>query len=550
MKKESLKILVLVWFAALSFVASPQTHAQSTNRPRVAETKTVKPAPTPTPIARPVSDPRYPKIASYVQSKVRGILLNPLLRRGRVGLRIDWLDRNAKLLSINSDKYFVPASNMKSYTVAAAIDSLTPNFRFVTSVYASSRPDFKGTLKDNLIVYGRGDPTFSANFYDGNYYRRIDELAEKIVRSGIKEIEGSIIADETYFNAKPIPNGWEWDDLQWYYGAEISSLSINDNSVDLRITPSSDGANCVVSISPFNRLYRVVNKCRTTPTGTQRKMRVWKKLDENLVEVSGTMPENDRGYKGAIAVTRPAGLFAEMLKQRLILKGVKVKGAARAINLEERNGIKLRPSSLIKITDVKSQPLSVIAAKTMKPSQNLYTELILRALGEERGDKTDSEKTSAQKGIEVIKNLLIKAGESPESVIQYDGSGLSRHNLITPDSCVKLYAYMDKSRYAPAWKNSLTVGGVDGTLKRRFKGTSAEANVRGKTGTLDQVSALTGYVTARSGERFVFSILTNNLPNSRLRSQTIDNIVVALADYDSGATAKLPIFFLPELKVN
>lgn len=135
-----------------------------------------------------------------------------------------------------------------------------------------------------------------------------------------------------------------------------------------------------------------------------------------------------------------------------------------------------------------------------------------------------------------MESVLKKAGADPESIVQYDGSGLSRHNLITPSSAVKLYEYMDKSPNALFWRNALTIGGIDGTLKNRFKGTTAEGNVRGKTGTIDQVSALSGYVTAKSGEKFVFSILTNNIPNSRLRVSAIDEIVVHLANYDSRET--------------
>ena len=535
--------IALLSILLLAFAGFPEaTFGQDPNRPRVivSGTPSAKPTPTPTPFPNRVSasNPKFAKMSSYVRSKVNGVLLNPMLKRGRVGVRIDWLDRSATLFSRNADKYFMPASNMKSNTVAAAIDSLGPNFRFVTSVYANANPDSSGTLRGNLIVYGRGDPSFSTNFYDGDYYKGIDALADKIARAGVKRIDGAIIGDETYFNTEPIPYGWEWDDLQWYYGAEISALSINNNAVDLKILPSGTGTSCLANISPMNRQYRIVNKCQTTPAGTPRKIRVKKKLDENLVEISGTMPENDRGYNGALTITRPAKLFVELLKQRLVLKGIQVTGATRAINLNERNGLRLQTENLTEIVRHRSVPLSLIAQKTMKPSQNLYTELILRALGEERGDKTDTEKTSAQKGKEMVQALLRKAGVQSESVIQYDGSGLSRHNIITPNSAVKLFSYMYRSRNSAAWRNSLTIGGVDGTLKRRFKTTSAQANVRGKTGTIDQVSALSGYVTAKSGERFVFSILTNNIPNSRLRVSTIDNIVVALSDFDSRETEK------------
>ncbi len=492
-----------------------------------------KPHATATPTQIPISDPRQPKIFSYVQSRVNGILANPMLRRGRVGVRIDWLDQNASIFSQNSDAYFMPASNMKSFSVATALDSLSPNFRFITSVYANTKPDTSGTIRGSLIVYGRGDPSFSTSFSEGDYYKELDDLAEKIVQAGVKKIEGGILGDETYFNTEPIPSGWEWDDLQWYYGAEVSSLTINDNTVDLKIFPAAEATPCGVSVSPYNTQFRIINKCQTVPAGTPRKIGVKKKLNENFVEITGTMPVGDTGYSGAITVSRPAKLFVELLTQRLQLKGVAVAGGSRVINRYERAGTPLQTETLVELARHESPPLSLIAQKTMKPSQNLYTELILRVLGEERGDKTDKEKTSEQKGIEIVQDLLRKAGAEPESVVQYDGSGLSRHNLITPDSAVKLFSYMSKSANSSVWRDSLTIGGVDGTLKRRFIGTSAQSNVRGKTGTIDQVSALSGYVTAKSGEQFVFSILTNNLPNSRLRTSVIDDIVVALSEFDS-----------------
>ncbi len=541
----------------LTLGASPaDALAQTSNRPRVSKpTPTPARSPAPTPNPNPTTklpdvspqpcaptgtgcDPRLPRILSEIRPKIDTILNNPLLARGRIGVKIEWIGKDAVIYSHNSDKYFMPASNMKSYTVAAALEALTPNFRFVTGVYSVSKPDSNGILLGDLVVYGRGDPSISSSFFDGDDYKGIDALAERIVEAGVKQINGSIIGDETYFTTEPIPYGWEWDDLQWYYGAEISPLSINDNSVRLRILPGSPGMACAVDISPVNRQFRVINNCLTMPGESRRQIRVRKKLDENVVEIAGTMPEKDTGYVGNITVSRPANIFLEILKQRLQLKGVMVKGQTRAVNLDERNGIRFSTANLTEIASLESPPLGLIAEKTMKPSQNLYTELILRVLGEERGDKTDLEKTSAQKGIEVVQKLLRKAGAEPESVVQYDGSGLSRHNLITPDSAVSLYTYMNRSAHALMWRNSLTVGGVDGTLKNRFKGTSAEANARGKTGTIDQVSALSGYVTAKSGEAFVFSILTNNIPNSRLRVNTIDEIVVLLANLDTRENAK------------
>jgi len=526
------KISAILVLAFLTAGLVSDVSAQDTRRPRVIiSNPVVRVQPSPTPAVT-TSIPATTKSTAYLKSRLNGILINRLLMRGRVGVKVMSLRTGKTIYERNADKYFMPASNMKSYSVAAAIDQLSPNFRFVTSVYANAKPDSSGTVRGNLIIYGRGDPSISTNFNDGDYYKGIDALADKIAQAGVKRIDGSLIGDETYFNSKAIPFGWEWDDLQWYYGAEVSSLSVNNNSVDLKISPSSVGSPASVSILPANRQFRIINKTQTVRRGIKRELKVTKRLGENVLEITGKIPENDSGYAGYIAVSRPANLFVEILKQRLQQRGITVRGASQAINTEDRGGMRLQTEGLVEITNMQSVPLRLIAEKTMKPSQNLYTELILRALGEERGDKTDPEKTSLQKGVEVVQNVLRKAGVAPDSVVQYDASGLSRHNLITPDSAVKLYQYMNRSPHAFAWRNSLTIGGVDGTLKRRFLGTSAASNVRGKTGTIDQVSALTGYVTSKSGEQFVFSVLTNNLPDSRLRVRTIDEVVLLLSDFD------------------
>lgn len=162
----------------------------------------------------------------------------------------------------------------------------------------------------------------------------------------------------------------------------------------------------------------------------------------------------------------------------------------------------------------------------------MFTETILWTLGEQVGDKSNPYATSADLGIGVVKNFLAQIGIAPDAVRQYDGSGLSRHNLITPNSAVQLYSYMAKSRYAQAWTDSLAIGGVDGTLRNRFKNTKAAGNIRGKTGTIDQVSALSGYVTTAAGEKLVFSILVNGVPENPIRVVTIDEIVVALANFN------------------
>lgn len=530
MKKISQIKIAFLLIVSIGFAAAAQ---DDKNRQRVVvPTPTVSPTPVPTPTTTPV--PTAQTLAG-LQTKIRLSLSRYELRRGNIGLKIVSLDTGKVVYEEMAEKYFMPASNMKSFTVAAAMEKLSPNFRFVTSVFANSAMDASGTIKGDLTVYGRGDVSFSTAFYEKDYYKGLDALADKIVQSGVKRVEGNLVGDESYFSGNAIPVTWEWDDLQWYWGAEISALPLNDNALDLSVKPGSVGASCVVQLLPFNSIVRIVNRCVTTAAGVKRDLTVKKDLDQNVLEITGTMPAGDKGFSGELTVSHPAELFVALLKQRLEQKGVVITGQTRVVSAKDKAILAVASSvPPVEIAKLESPPFSVIAAKTMKPSQNLYTETILWTLGEQLGDKTNPKQTSAERGIAVVQQFLQQqVGLAPDSIIQWDGSGLSRHNLVTPAALVQVYTYMAKqSRYSVDWLNSLTIGGIDGTLKDRFRGTKTVGNVRGKTGTIDQVSALSGYVTTEGGEKLVFSILVNGVNDNRLRVATIDEIIGHLANFN------------------
>ncbi len=520
-----MKLNNLKFAGLLAFAISCMSAGITAQRERVIEKPTptpkVLPTASPTPTPTPVPIQTLPSL----QSKITGILRRPELRRGNIGIKILSLDSGKTVYEENAEKYFMPASNMKVFTVAAAMQKLSPSFKFVTSVFANAKPDENGVLRGDLTIFGRGDVTFSPAFGDGDFYKNLDLLVDKIVESGVKKIEGHLVGDESYFRGYSIPGSWKWDDLQWYYGAGISALTLNDNSVDLRILPASKGAACIPQMSPVNTSITIINSCITI--GDKRNLRVTKRLGQDIVEISGTIPAGDEGFAGRIAVSNSRALFIAVLRQRLEQKGVEITGRNRTIMTPESIA-----TNRIELTKLESAPLSIIAQKTMKPSQNFYTETLLWTLGEEVGDKRDASKTSADKGLAVVKAMLQEIGVAPDSVIQWDGSGLSRHNLVTPNAVVQVYKYMAKSPYALAWNASLTIGALDGTLRNRFIGTSASANVRGKTGTIDQVSSLSGYVTSASGEKLVFSIIVNGVAQTSMRIKTIDEIVVALSDFN------------------
>ena len=538
------RITIFLISAFIFLVINFGAAAQETKRQRVIEkptptpkiTATPSPTVSPTPLATPAPTPVPIQTLGDLQSRIRLALSRPELRRGTVAIKIASLDTGKTVYEENADKYVMPASNMKNFTVAAALERLSPDFRFTTSVYANSMPDASGTIKGDLRIYGRGDVSLSGAFYEGDYLKGLDVLADKITQAGVKRIEGNLIGDESYFSGGAIPPSWEWDDLQWRYGAEVSALPLNDNTLDLSVKPGSAvGSTCAVGLQPFNSIMRVINRCLTSAADVKSDLTIKKALEQNILEISGTMPVGDKGFSSFLTVSHPAQLFVALLKQRLQEKGVTITGQTRVVSTKEK-AVLSNASTLVQpveITKLESPPFSLIAAKTMKPSQNLYTETILWTLGEQFGDKTNPKLTSAERGAAVVKSFLQQVGIPPDAIVQWDGSGLSRHNLVTANAIVQLYTYMAKqSRYAQAWRDSLTIGGTDGTLQNRFKGTAAAGNVRGKTGTIDQVSALSGYITTASGEPLVFSIIVNGVPNSGVRPATIDEIVVNLANFN------------------
>lgn len=497
----------------------------------------VRPSPSPTPAATVAQQkPAVVQTLADVQAKIRERLSRPEIRRGRVGIKIVSLNTGKVIYEQDADKYFMPASNMKNFTVAAAMEKLGPDFKFVTRVFSSAMPDANGTVKGDLRILGGGDISISTAFFGTSptdpetYYKGIDRLVDKISAAGVKRVEGNIMGDEDYFKGFYLPPTWEWDDLQWYYGAEVSALPINDNAVDLSVTPGNFGEPCVVNILPANILYQIIDTCTTTAASVKRTLGVNKRIDRNVLEISGTLPMGDV-FKTSITITHPADLFVAVLLQRLEKRGITVTGMTRTI--KETPFMFCKDCREEEIARLESPPFREIAAKTLKPSQNMYAETILWTLGEQAGRVNGTSGESSQLGLNVVKSFLSSIGIPEDAVLQYDGSGLSRHDLITSSAVVTLYTYMaNQSKNTQAWRDALSIGGVDGTLSNRFKGTAAAGNIRGKTGTIDQVSALSGYMTTAGGEPVVLSITVNGVPKPSDRTSLIDDIVIGLANFN------------------
>lgn len=471
-----------------------------------------------------------------LQRQIETIVHQPALEPGIFAVKIVSLDTGVVIYEQNANKFVRPASNMKLYTVATALDRLTPDYHFSTSVYAKEKPE-DGKVKGDLIVYGRGDPSLAARFNNGDYFKGINDLAARIVAAGVKRIKGDLVADESYFNGAPLGGGWEWEDLQWADGPQISALTVNDNVLHLTVMPAEKiGAPLIVTTAP-GPFIAISNRGTTTARGTKSELRLYRAVGANTLEISGSLPLGDTGFTGEVAIPDPALAFVTMLRDALGKRGVKVDGRVRT--LDGRAGASLitaptqpanvpQPAGLFEIASLPSPAFSAIAAQTLKPSQNLYTELILRTLGTPR--LTPSQ-TSEEAGLIAVRNFLRQAGVGENLVIN-DGSGLSRNDLITANATVQLLTFMSKHRYYQAFYDALPIAGVDGTLRLRMRDTPAQGNLHAKTGSLSSVASLSGYVTTAAGEHLVFSMMLNNYPSaSAVRRDSIDAIGILLASF-------------------
>jgi D-alanyl-D-alanine carboxypeptidase/D-alanyl-D-alanine-endopeptidase (penicillin-binding protein 4) len=494
-----------------------------------------------------------PRSLDELKSRIEQIVRQPALEPGFFAVKIASLDSGQIVFEQDANKFVRPASNMKLYTVATAFDRLTPDFHFVTSVYAREKPD-DGKVKGDLVIYGRGDPSIAARFNDGDYFKGINELADRIVAAGVKRVKGDLVGDESYFNGAPLGSGWEWEDLTWSYGAPVSALNINDNALDLNVKPADRvGAPVLVTTGPPAASFvTIVNRATTSERGSRSNLRIYRGLGANTIELSGTLPLGDAGFVGGVAIQDPALAFVTMLHDALMKRGVKVDGRVRTVNWRTGGSIVPTGSSLapmqttdvpqaqapVEIASLQSPPFSIVAAHTLKPSQNQYTELILRTLGKTQAAANNGgrPREDEEAGLEVVRNFLRQAGIGDSDVALNDGSGLSRNDLISANTTVQLLTFMTKHKYFAQFREALPIAGVDGTLRTRMRGTPAEGNVRAKTGSLSSVASLSGYVTTAGGEHLVFSMMLNNYPDaSAVRRDSIDAIAVLLASF-SGKT--------------
>jgi D-alanyl-D-alanine carboxypeptidase/D-alanyl-D-alanine-endopeptidase (penicillin-binding protein 4) len=445
--------------------------------------------------------------AAGLPAQLDALLDQRAFAQAQWGVKVCSLDSGATIFSRNADKLLKPASNAKLYTAALALDRLGPEFRIETSCYAAAAPDAQGIIHGDLVVYGRGDPSFSARFNQGSYARALQPLLDALVRSGVKRIDGDLVGDDSYFSGPPYGADWAWDDLENSYGAPVSALSLQDNVLDLEFKPGNRlGAPCQIITLPETSCITFSNLTRTGPESTR--FRIYLPLGGNVAYLWGQLATNSATHAESIPVPDPALWFAAMLKEGLDQRGIVTSGQPRAVHWLERQSSPIDLSRMVKVASVESPPLSEIVKFTLKDSENLYAQLLLLQVGAHARLKAPRDTDDV--GLAEMRRFLGEAGLKENAVLLEDGSGLSRGSLVTPGASVRLLTFMAHHRAKDAFLNALPIAGVDGTLRNRFKGTAAAGNVRAKTGSLQYVDTLSGYLTTKAGQKLVFSIMLNN----------------------------------------
>jgi serine-type D-Ala-D-Ala carboxypeptidase/endopeptidase (penicillin-binding protein 4) len=487
-----------------------------------------------------------------LDKRIQAILSAPDLARGFWGIEIVSLPDGKVLYQQNWDKLFTPASNTKLFTTAAALALIGPDYTFRTTVETTGSLDKYGRLTGDLVLVGRGDPNLSGRElpYELHTQRNdhpmqvLEQLADALVQKGVKYIDGDIVADDSYFAFERYGEGWSQDDLVLADGAPVSALTINDNVVFVNILPADRvGERAFVSVTPFADYYSLDNRVITTPAGITRKIFINREPGSTLLTLWGNVPLDDPGGNEALAIEDPAQFAAALFHQLLENRGITIYGKQRTHHTElaslstmtvtatasARGGderTRPMPSQPLVLAEYQSKPLLEDVRVINKVSQNLHAEILLRLLGREKGASG-----SVEGGREVLHGFLNQAGVPSDQYVFYDGSGLSRQNLVTPHAVVQLLRYSSTQVWGPSFRDTLPVAGKDGSLADRFANLDSRAHVYAKTGSLGGVKTLSGFATTVSGKSVAFSVLSNNfnLPSKRV-NETIDSVVEAVVD--------------------
>ena len=439
-------------------------------------------------------------------------LANDRIRSGKFGIMVVSLTRGDTLFAQNAGEMMQPASTMKLFSTAVALDRFGPEHTFSTDVLRDGTVGPDGTVQGNLYLRADGDPSLSARFYkDANL--PMATLAKNVAAAGIKHVTGDLIYDESAFDAKRVPDGWKTKYLGAAYAARVSALSLNENLVWVVVSPAGKVAQ--VTLDPVTTTIPVRSNVRVV--GGRGGRIVARRAADGGIDVSGSIGSMSGPMRYSLVVDDPALFTAGALHAALQNAGVVVTGSVKPGHT---------PATAAKVASVASPPLSQIVSEMNRESINIVAELLFRDAA-----RTPAGQTSADVGLAHLRDFLgKKVGADPQSIRVFDGSGLSTLDYLTPRTMIQLLSYAHRGPWSSAFHGSLPVAGESELLRRRMRGSPAEGNLHAKTGTTDTVSGLGGFVTAKDGEIIAFSFLYNG-PQRGNAKPVMDAMGATLANF-------------------
>jgi D-alanyl-D-alanine carboxypeptidase/D-alanyl-D-alanine-endopeptidase (penicillin-binding protein 4) len=483
----------------------------------------------------------------------------PVFARAIWGVQVADLDTGVTLFATNAQTLLKPASNAKLFTAALALDRLGPDYPIPTDLILEGPMTRRGTLRGDVVVRGHGDFSAAARFHGGDHRQSLGSLVSALKEAGVRRVDGALVADASAFGARPFGASWTWEDLAYYYGAEVGALNTDDNVLDVTFQPGSQPGDPVrVSVQPETD-YLVFDRhaARTVGADGERNLRLSRLPGQRSVLVQGSLPVGGESWVDAVTVPEPNLFFVYRFREELERAGIPVREPSRVqVKVREQERVRalggsdvgrrssgLRQQMLLRHS---SPPLRALLPMMLKPSQNLYAQLLLLQVGLQEGVEASAaapkETALERAGLQAMAAFLGKAGIDPGEVLFDEGSGLSRSALVTPQAVVSLLRHMHRHPHREVFLDALPVAGVDGTLRRRLRDTPAAGHLRAKTGTLRYVHALSGMVTHSSGRRLVFAALLNaydpkeGAPNGR---EALDALALLLAGPEEGSSARV-----------
>lgn len=439
-------------------------------------------------------------------------LLGSRTRTGEWGAMVVSITRGDTLFAHRADNKLVPASTMKLFTAAVALDKLGAEHTFSTDVLRDGAVGPDGTLKGNLILRGDGDPSLSPRFVRGGPSASMALLAQLVAGAGIKRITGNLIADASGFEGRRIPEGWLSRYAGAGYAAPFSALTLNENIVIINVTPGGS-----VFLEPATTGFTVTNTVRTVAGGGTRISA--RRIGDDRIVVSGTIGARAGTARYQLVVGDPVTFTGGALKAALEAQGVKVDGEVRAGRT---------PEQAVVVTSLPSPPLARLVSVMNRESINIFAELLYRNAARGLEKKTVGSAESA--GATLKEFMTRQVGAAPDAVTATDGSGLSVLDRVTPRALVQLLDHAHHAPWGSAFHASLPVAGESELLRNRMRATPAQGNLHAKTGTTNEVIGLSGYVTAENGEILAFAFLYNGNDRWHAR-ETIDAMGPTMAAF-------------------